>query len=668
MKKEYFKCDLHIHSDKSNETKNKSDYVGDFSVEKLVEKLKQNNIEMFSITDHNCINVEAYNSFYTNYKDCGMELLIGVEFDIHKEEQLFKSLDNLIQNHKVLNEKYHSLIIFKSKTVEKINKLLEKMYKDIENEFKKEYYEINFSSKNKKHRLTSLNRIIQTFTGEEILIISHGQKSSSIKDTYKDDITVAQAMILLGVINSVEMSPTKPEAISHFNRGFDKILQDDYKGRADVPYVIFSDNHELEYYPHYKKNKVIENRPFTWLRGSPNFETLRLSFVDPSSRIVLSHTEPPKPSRYLERIEFNTIDAEKNNLNIDLPLSAGINTIIGGRSSGKSMLLNVILHNIVETRDNSEIQNYAQESNQVIDISSIKGVMSSDKILRHDNNCESIAYTQDKIVSMFEKDGAGLENQLPFNRYDESSKIFSMNQNLKILDNLNSSYDAAFKARFDKNIIIVSNDLTLSQQKKTVDYSYSDAETKINKSIVESPDSVKKKIETIEELIDNLSNVCKLKIGDIKVFSDQEISEIDKTLNILTNKTKQISEYYSEIMLKSLFLNQLTISFHAESKLLNSNHDLLISEAQNRLDVAVQKAKNYFSSRLSYERSIDELELVKVEYEPLDKKISGDHILRTEIEYKLNKDKVYDELNDRILNFNVQDPKESLLSMVYSNG
>ena len=60
MYSKWRKVDLHIHTDKSKETKEK-DYKGVFDVEVLFQKLLENNIEMISLTDHNIINIDAYN-------------------------------------------------------------------------------------------------------------------------------------------------------------------------------------------------------------------------------------------------------------------------------------------------------------------------------------------------------------------------------------------------------------------------------------------------------------------------------------------------------------------------------------------------------------------------------------------------------------------------------
>ena len=64
---DWHKIDLHIHTDKSKETKS-GDYSGVFSVDVLHNKLVENEVGIFSLTDHNIINVgriTSYNVCYT---------------------------------------------------------------------------------------------------------------------------------------------------------------------------------------------------------------------------------------------------------------------------------------------------------------------------------------------------------------------------------------------------------------------------------------------------------------------------------------------------------------------------------------------------------------------------------------------------------------------------
>jgi predicted metal-dependent phosphoesterase TrpH len=62
---DWLRIDLHIHTDKSKETKT-NDYKGNFDVPTLKAKLIENQVGIFSLTDHNIINVEAYEEYYNS--------------------------------------------------------------------------------------------------------------------------------------------------------------------------------------------------------------------------------------------------------------------------------------------------------------------------------------------------------------------------------------------------------------------------------------------------------------------------------------------------------------------------------------------------------------------------------------------------------------------------
>ena len=52
-----------------------------------------------------------YREFFNEYTDNEIEILVGVELDIHKEENLMEALHILTNSEKVKNEKYHSLVL-----------------------------------------------------------------------------------------------------------------------------------------------------------------------------------------------------------------------------------------------------------------------------------------------------------------------------------------------------------------------------------------------------------------------------------------------------------------------------------------------------------------------------------------------------------------------------
>ena len=136
------KIDLHIHTDKSNETKD-NDYKGIFSVSTLKKKLRENNVSIFSLTDHNIINIEAYEEYVNMYQASERDPfpLIGFEADISYESKT-----------------YHALLIFKEDIIKNQGFIqicaskVEELYNNIPN---------------KKNRKTTFNDIIEKFGKNE---------------------------------------------------------------------------------------------------------------------------------------------------------------------------------------------------------------------------------------------------------------------------------------------------------------------------------------------------------------------------------------------------------------------------------------------------------------------------------------------------------------------
>src|SRR5690554_2999809 len=110
---DWFKVDLHIHTDYSKKTKI-NDYQGNFDIAVLKQKLIENDVKLFSMTDHNIINVDAYENYYANYNEGDPKLLIGCEFDIE-----------VPQSGKLTT--YHSVIVFENETTEDAKTISQKI-------------------------------------------------------------------------------------------------------------------------------------------------------------------------------------------------------------------------------------------------------------------------------------------------------------------------------------------------------------------------------------------------------------------------------------------------------------------------------------------------------------------------------------------------------------
>ncbi len=107
--------------------------------------------------------------------------------------------------------------------------------------------------------------------------------------------------------------------------------KDEIRGREHWPLIDASDPHNYE---------AVGNR-FTWLKMEvPDVEGIRLSLLDPESRLRRMSDGPPgQDYPRITRVKVENTDFFPA---IDLPLSPCLTTLIGGRGSGKSTVIELV--------------------------------------------------------------------------------------------------------------------------------------------------------------------------------------------------------------------------------------------------------------------------------------------------------------------------------------
>lgn len=100
------------------------------------------------------------------------------------------------------------------------------------------------------------------------------------------------------------------------------------------PCITGSDAHSLDNVGIYNENRI------TWIKADPTFDGLKQIIFEPEERVKISETQPDLKYDYnvIDRIELNTAGIWHQ----EILLNQNLNTIIGGRSTGKSTLLSSI--------------------------------------------------------------------------------------------------------------------------------------------------------------------------------------------------------------------------------------------------------------------------------------------------------------------------------------
>lgn len=297
--------DIHIHTSENPNILNQN-----YDIDTLFAKVRQiaNGANaIISFTDHNTINERAYLSALTK---CGndIHMLLGVELHIHYNKS---------------TEAYHCHLLFKdeiaSKNIQSINKILDKLYP-------------NKVVERKDESIPTLDEVINNFDNYDFVLLPHGGQSHATFDK---------------AIPKGARFDTMMERSVYYNQ-FDGFTARSDKGREEtdnyfrrlgissfVNLVTCSDNYDPSKYP---ATKVGDTSPFipTWIFAEPTFEGFRLTLSE-NSRLTYSET---KPEFWSENIESARCLDEK--LDIDVKFNTGLNVVIGGSSSGKTLLVDSI--------------------------------------------------------------------------------------------------------------------------------------------------------------------------------------------------------------------------------------------------------------------------------------------------------------------------------------
>lgn len=523
------KIDLHIHTDWSKQTK-ENDYTGTFSVKILHEKLKEQDVQIFSLTDHNIINIPAYKEYFETYhSETDPLLLLGIELDIEREDKT-----------------YHSLLIFNcsnSVYAEDINKRLED----------------KFSEKTlslKKRKLT-IDEIIDIFPEDDFFFIPHAGNTASIVDGYKGAIEEAQKMLIL-LQSPLEKVPEKRRQI--FNDNFDKVLYEAFRNKDDYAYIEFSDNHNIQKYP-CTHNGDKGNHEFYYIKGSKNYETLRLAFIDPKSRIK-SSSEFRAISKTRNYIETLKNESSSRITDVKLDFSPHLNVIIGGRSSGKSLLMDILNKSIDQLEKDSKYDSI--EEGLDTDIKS-KFDDSFKKITSIDTSI--IQINQGDIVNFFEnnklEDLARKTDKLK--QYKKAKEEFGVQKATleSLMNDLQRGYNEAFDLDISKKLILHKHTI---EKYLSSEYLFKADISKIEK-LHEQQDTLSENESLLSSLIDNLEKFKQSEHFSFTLEEDKTTTAFDE---LIKKKKKEIDHAISIRNRIDIFLDKVDNNIQTANSTLNT--------------------------------------------------------------------------------------------------
>ena len=364
--------DFHIHSKASDKRGKDNELVKDGDIEHisiLLEKLKSNHVDMFAITDHDWFDYALYKKLKEHEGKEFKKILPGVEFSVGIETKA----EN--EDKKVIKQ-VHVIAIFDDsddKKVEELEELLKKYKYDAVNP---EHRELQMYSEK------TFRGILQE-SNMNVCLIAHQKSSPSGKKQKSPDAKALGEEKFNELLNYeyFEAYEFKNENNHVFHSLFKKQNNKTYE---KVRFITGSDCHVWSEYP--KHDADDEGGKFcpTYLKCLPSFRGLAMALTD-DSRIQIRPKFFQDTDNWIKEIHYSVCGEEKV-----IPLSKGINAIIGDNSKGKSMFLHALTKCKIEKSRADAYKDYLTKHKIVIQ--------------PIDNNLSYSFDAQGDIRSSFEKD------------------------------------------------------------------------------------------------------------------------------------------------------------------------------------------------------------------------------------------------------------------------
>lgn len=340
---EWRKWDLHVHTP---ETKLNDEYKldNDDVWAKFCETLENSDVSVFGITDYFSIDnyfkfIEKFNEKHPNSKKVffpNIEFRIDSKNNKNEHIQIHVIFSNSLEKKKLDN------FLTRLKLVSTDNSQLTNKYctNDDLSEVSYEKAMITLEA------LT--NKLKDDFAEVEYLILGVSNGYGSLRPGKNDGRGAEYAKEIdkichafFGNENNVNFFLNKEEGRSDFNL-------------PPKPVLKGSDCHSFEDVSQ-KLGKI-----FTWIKADPTFEGLKQIIYEPEERVKIQENDPQKdyPKHYFSEIKINEtnifdksqVKFEGNNIQLNPNLVA----IIGGRGTGKSLLLDAIAKTFQKNNDRAE--------------------------------------------------------------------------------------------------------------------------------------------------------------------------------------------------------------------------------------------------------------------------------------------------------------------------
>lgn len=310
------KWDLHLHSTASD---------GKCSPEELIDESIAKGIEVIALTDHHTVN--NINEIKRLGKEKGISVISGIEFrteygqrSVHMIGLFPDKFEDIILDEAALNDWILVPLGLSKTEIIRAARLTGKTYSDDSVAYRDGLLQVQVDFKKAANLIHKYGGLVSVHAGSksnsfEEEMRHEGTGPKNVTDL-ADSLGTVKEELLREYIDICEVRNSKEAPF--------------YQKIFNKPAIAASDAHN--------KSEIARN--YVWIKGDTTFEGLRQILFEPENRAKIQVNEPEQKNDYLV-IDSLKVKHEDFGEQI-IPFNPGLNTIIGGRSSGKSVLLGCI--------------------------------------------------------------------------------------------------------------------------------------------------------------------------------------------------------------------------------------------------------------------------------------------------------------------------------------
>lgn len=309
------KWDLHIHSTASD---------GKSSPQEIIDAAVEKELSVIAITDHHTVdNVDCIKNLG---KEKGITVIAGIEFRTEYGQKSVHMIGLFPDSYNGMELDERAL---KDLILAPLNLSRTHIISAARSEFPNEQNEEKLYSKGLLKVQVEFKKaadLIHKYGG--LVSVHAGEKQNSFDREMRHEGSGPKNVSL-----SDSLGPVKEELLKNYidicevakksEEGF-------YINQWKKPVIVASDAHRTEEI----------SRHYTWIKAESSFEGLRQILYEPKDRVAIQEHTPEDKNNYLL---IKSLHIKHDDFGDQvIPFNPGLNTIIGGRSSGKSILLGCI--------------------------------------------------------------------------------------------------------------------------------------------------------------------------------------------------------------------------------------------------------------------------------------------------------------------------------------